>query len=365
MHHPRADATERHAPLRVGAIGVGNMGQHHTRIFSLLPDVELVGVADIDVERGLAIAQQYQIGFYESYRELLPHVDAACIAVPTRLHYRVGLDCLHAGVHVLMEKPIAASLVEAEALVEAATAAGAILQVGHIERFNPTFSELRQILQAETPLALEAHRLSPHPQQASDVSVVMDLMIHDLDLLLELMAAPPVKLAASGSQTASSQQLDYVTATVGFANGLLATLTASKVAHRKTRRIAAHCQHALAEADLLGNEVSIYRHAAARGSTDCHAAWHRQDCALEQVQAQQIEPLHAEIAHFIRCIRNGARPSVGGEQALQALRLATWVEQMALTDRADTCNGAAAPATSLSPLPLEFAESCRDPGQRG
>ena len=128
-------------PIRVGVVGVGNMGQHHTRVLSMLKDVELVGVADVNAERGIDTASKYRVRFFEDYRDLLLHVDAVCVAVPTRLHHQVGMTCLQAGVHVLIEKPIAASIAEAESLVNAAAASQCILQVGHIERFNPAFQE--------------------------------------------------------------------------------------------------------------------------------------------------------------------------------------------------------------------------------
>ena len=184
-------------PLKMGVIGVGNMGQHHTRVLSLLKDVELVGIADVNVEKGLDVASKYRVHFFENYLEMLPNVDAVCIAAPTRLHHQVGLDCLNAGVHVLIEKPIAASISEAESLVNAAAATNCILQVGHIERFNPAFQELSKVLKTENLLALEAHRMSPYSDRANDVSVVLDLMIHDLDLLLELAESPVTKLSAT------------------------------------------------------------------------------------------------------------------------------------------------------------------------
>jgi predicted dehydrogenase len=204
-------------PIRIGVIGVGNMGQHHTRVLSFLKDVELVGVADINVERGLDTASKYRVRFFEDYRDLFPYVDAVCIAVPTKLHHAVGMTCLQAGIHVLIEKPIAASIAEAESLVNAAAEYRCILQVGHIERFNPAFQELSKVLKTEELLALEAHRLSPYSNRANDVSVVLDLMIHDIDLLLELAATPVVRLTASGSRASDSGYLDYVTASLGFA----------------------------------------------------------------------------------------------------------------------------------------------------
>lgn len=322
-------------PLRIGVIGVGNMGQHHTRVLSLLKDIELVGVADINIERGLDIASKYRIRFFEDYRDLLPHVDAVCVAVPTRVHHSVGMTCLQSGVHVLIEKPIAASISEAESLVNTAAESGCILQVGHIERFNPAFQELSKVLKTEPVLALEAHRMSPYSNRANDVSVVLDLMIHDIDLLLELAAAPVIRLTASGSCACKNDPdlnsyLDYVTATLGFANGVVATLTASKVTHRKLRRIVAHCKNSLTEADFLNNQILIHRQTTANYMTEYGQVLYRQDGLIEKVHTSNIEPLHAELEHFIHCVRGGNQPSVGGEQALKALRLASLIEQMAL-----------------------------------
>ena len=317
-------------PIRVGVIGVGNMGQHHTRVLSLLKDVELVGVSDLNVERGIDTASKYRAHFFEDYHDLIQHVDAVCIAVPTRAHYAVGTTCLQAGVHVLIEKPIAASIAEAEALVNAAAESRCILQVGHIERFNPAFQELNKVLKTEELLALEAHRMSPYSDRANDVSVVLDLMIHDIDLLLELVGAPVVKLTASGNRAPDSNYLDYVTAILGFANGIVATLTASKVTHRKIRRISAHCRNSLTEADFLNNEILIHRKTTANCLTDYGQVLYRQDGLIEKVQTSNIEPLHAELEHFVNCVRGGNQPSVGGEQALKALRLASLIEEMAL-----------------------------------
>ena len=227
---PPAAAPSQPPPhIRIGVIGVGNMGQHHARVLSLLKDVDFIGVSDISPERGLDLASKYRVRYFEDYHALLPLVDAVCIAVPTRLHHTVGLACLNAGVHVLIEKPIAANITEAESLVNAAAAANRILQVGHIERFNPAFQELQNVLKTEEMLAIEAQRMSPYSDRANDVSVVLDLMIHDIDLLLDLVQSPVVKLAASGSSASHSEgqqgQLDYVTATLDFESGIVATIT--------------------------------------------------------------------------------------------------------------------------------------------
>lgn len=330
VHHNSKGSRNQPDPIRIGVIGVGNMGQHHTRVLSLLKDVELIGISDVNVERGLDTASKYRVRFFENYHDLLPYIDAVCIAVPTRLHRPVGMDCLHAGIHTLIEKPIAASIAEAESLVNAAAESNCILQVGHIERFNPAFQELSKVLKTEELLALEAHRMSPYSQRANDVSVVLDLMIHDIDLLLELVGSSVVKLTASGSRASDSGYLDYVTATLGFANGIVATLIASKVTHRKIRRLAAHCKNSLTEADFLNSEILIHRQTTAKYSTDYGQVLYRQDGLIEKVYTSNIEPLHAELEHFVHCVRGGNQPSVGGEQALKALRIASLIEQMAL-----------------------------------
>jgi predicted dehydrogenase len=172
--------------------------------------------------------------------------------------------------------------------------------------------------------------MSPYSNRANDVSVVLDLMIHDIDLLLELAAAPVKKLTASGNRASDSGYLDYVTATLGFENGIIATLTASKVTHCKIRRIAAHCKNSLTEADFLNNEILIHRQTTANYRTEYGQVLYRQDGLIEKVYTSNIEPLHAELEHFVTCVRGGDQPSVGGEQALRALRLASSIEHMAL-----------------------------------
>lgn len=317
-------------PIRIGVIGVGNMGRHHARILSLLKDTELAGVADLNVERGLDIATSYRTRFFENYLDLLPHVDAVCIAVPTKLHHQVGIDCLQAGVHILLEKPIAASIPEAESLVNTAAESNCILQIGHIERFNPAFVELSKVCQTEEILAIEARRMSPYSQRANDVSVVLDLMIHDIDLLLELTASPVVKLTASGSSASDAGYLDYVTATLGFANGVVATLAASKITHSKIRTLTAHCKNSLIETDFLHSDIAVHRYPTGNLPTKNHHQFYRQDGLIEKVYTSNIEPLYAELEHFVSCIRGGECPYVGGKQGIQALRLASLIEEMAL-----------------------------------
>ena len=317
--------TDPMVPVKVGVIGIGNMGWHHARVLSLLKDADLVGVADPDPERGQLATEQFDCRWFADYRDMLAEVEAVCIAVPTLLHHPVGLACLEAGLHVLIEKPIAASQEEASALIAAASRNGRLLQVGHIERFNPAFRELTKVVANEEVVVLEARRHSPHADRANDVSVVLDLMIHDLDLVLELAQAPVVSLAAAGGRTADGP-IDYVHATLGFANGVVASLTASKMSHRKIRSLSAHCRSSLVETDFLNHNLHIHRRAHEWYSADHGELLYRNDGFIEEVSTTSIEPLYAELEHFLQCVRGRETPAVDGLQASRALKLADLIE---------------------------------------
>ena len=313
-------------PVKVGVIGIGNMGWNHARVLSLLRDAELVGVADPDSARGALAKEQFGCEWFEDYNALIHEVEAVCIAVPTLLHHPVGMACLQAGVHVLIEKPIAASEQEARELIAAAEQADRLLQVGHIERFNPAFRELLNVVANEEVVVLEGRRHSPHADRANDVSVVLDLMIHDIDLVLELAGAPVVGFAAAGGRSGDGP-IDYVTATLNFANGVAASLTASKMSHRKVRCLSAHCRASLVEADFLHRNLRIHRRAQESYSATRGELLYRHDGFIEEVSITPTEPLYAELEHFLQCVRGTARPAVDGLQASRALRLADLIEQ--------------------------------------
>jgi predicted dehydrogenase len=285
-----------------------------------------VGVADPDGDRGALAVEQFGCRWFADYRTMLSEVEAVCIAVPTLLHHPVGLACLEAGLHVLIEKPIAASQDEATALISAANDAGRLLQVGHIERFNPAFRELTKVVANEEVVVLEGRRHSPHADRANDVSVVLDLMIHDIDLMLELAQAPVVRLAAAGGRSADGP-IDYVNATLGFENGVVASLTASKMSHRKIRSLSAHCRSSLVETDFLNHTLHIHRRAHEWYSADHGELLYRNDGFIEEVSTTSIEPLYAELEHFLQCVRGRETPAVDGLQASRALRLADLIEQ--------------------------------------
>ena len=310
------------------------MGWHHARVLSLLKDAELVGVADPDPDRGQLAVEQFGCRWFADYADLLKEVEAVCIAVPTLLHHRVGMACFDAGVHVLIEKPIAATQDEASDLIRAAKSAGRLLQVGHIERFNPAFRELVKVVAGEEVVVLEARRHSPNPDRANDVSVVLDLMIHDIDLVLELAQAPVVRLAAAGGRSADGP-IDYVNATLGFANGVVASLTASKMAHRKIRSLSAHCRSALVETDFLNRSLQIHRRTHQSFSADHGELLYRNDGFIEEVSTSPVDPLVAELEHFLQCVRGEEKPAVDGPQASRALLLADLIEQC--VEQANIC----------------------------
>jgi predicted dehydrogenase len=198
--------------------------------------------------------------------------------------------------------------------------------VGHIERFNPAFRELIKVVANEEVVVLEGRRHSPHSDRANDVSVVLDLMIHDIDLVLELARAPVVRLAAAGGRSAEGP-IDYVNATLGFENGVVASLTASKMSHRKIRSLSAHCRSSLVETDFLNHTLHIHRRAHQWVSADHGELLYRNDGFIEEVSTTSIEPLYAELEHFLQCVRGRETPAVDGLQASRALKLADLIEQ--------------------------------------
>lgn len=317
--------------IRTGVIGVGNIGQHHARICASMPGSRFIGVADPDVERARLVAVRYEVPLFVDYRELLGQVEAVSIAAPTTLHHEIGLDCLRHGVHVLMEKPLAASLSEARVLIHTARDLGLVLQVGHIERFNPTFVELANVLADRLGeiLALEARRLSPFATRAADVSVVYDLMVHDLDLILTLVNSPLVAVQAAGRKV-RSPQLDHVMAILNFANGQVASLSASKVTQHKVRQLSVTCAESFVVADFLTRTVMIYRQSAADYFAQRGEVLYRQEGLIEQVYVPPVEPLYAEWQHFLTCVRDGGQPRVSGEDALRVMAVADQIEATAL-----------------------------------
>jgi virulence factor len=315
--------------IRVGVVGVGAMGQHHARIWATMPGSRLVGVADPNSERAQEIGARHDVPAYADYRKLLEEVDAVSLAAPTTLHYQIALECLARGVHLLVEKPLAATLSEARLLADAVRQAGVRLQVGHVERFNPTFGELANVLGGRQIVAADARRLSPTATRASDVSVVYDLMVHDLDLILTLVEAPLADVKAVGSKTCSPQ-LDHAIALLTFADGCVASLSASKVTQHKIRQLSFTCVDAYVKADLLARTIMIYRQSTADYVAHQSEVLYRQEGVIEQVYVPPVEPLYAELQHFAACVREGREPRVGASSALRVMELAETIEAQVL-----------------------------------
>jgi len=311
--------------LRVGVIGVGNIGQHHVRVLSALRGVELSGVADTNEDQAGAIAHRYGSKPFREFRELFSEVDAVIIAVPTSLHYEVGMACIDAGLHVLIEKPLAETCVQAEELTEAASRREVVLQVGHVERFSPAFQELKKVLNGDVPFAIEARRLSPFSKRANDVSVVFDLMVHDLDLILDVVQSTPIRISATG-RAVKSEFLNHVMAQITFQNGVIANLIASKVTQSKIREFNLTCEEAYICVDFLANALEIYRHTSVEYLANHDNVLYKQDGIVEKVHVPSIEPLYAEVAHFMSTVQDGNQPVVGGLEGTRVLKLATQIE---------------------------------------
>jgi predicted dehydrogenase len=295
-------------PIRVGIVGLGYFGAHHARHYAANPAARLVAVADADLSRACAAAEAYGAEAYSDAHALIGKVDAVSVTAPTSLHHVIARDFLEAGVHVFVEKPIAADVAEAEDLVARARAAGVTLQVGHIERFSPAFRALQTEMGA--PLFIDCVRHAPWKGRASDVDVVLDLMIHDIDLALTLAGAPVASVEASGHSRVTATN-DTAEARLTFANGVAATLAASRVATRAERILSVTEADRLLVADLAAPSLEIRpKHASAPAST---------------IALPPADNLAAEIAAFLACVVSGTAPLVGGQAGLDALIVADMI----------------------------------------
>ncbi len=305
------------------------MGKNHCRVVSGLRRATLAGVCDQNVQMGVAVARQYEAPFFATVDELLEHVDAVTIAVPTTRHFEVVSRCLAKGIHVFVEKPITSTVAEADELVALAEASALVVQVGHIERFNPTYTELKNVLAELTPLAVNFRRLSPYAGSNMDVDVVLDLMIHDLDLMSDLLGAAPAQIDASGV-TAFSGSLDHAIACLRSPTGPLVTVTASRLTEQKVRQIEVTSLEAYVVADLLNKSISVHRSMVGEYvSHSPRGVKYRQESIVESIHVPIAEPLLLEMQHFLECVRSGAAPLVTAAHGAQALRLAMQIRETA------------------------------------
>jgi predicted dehydrogenase len=301
--------------LRVGVIGVGHIGSNHARIYAELPNAEFVAVFDIDLGRAAEIAAKYKTKAVESLNEFAEMVDAASVATPTNAHFSVARDLLARGKHLLIEKPITENTADARELAQRAAEKRLVLQVGHVERFNPVLSALEQRL--THPRFIEAHRLSPYPNRSTEIGVVLDLMIHDLEIILHLVNSTVETIDAVGVPVLSRGE-DIANARLRFASGCIANITSSRISPERMRKIRVFQEDAYLSLDYQGQSGEIYRRVNGQITRD-------------PVPIEKEEPLRQQLASFVDCALTGGEPKVSGSHAAAALELAVEITKRIAT----------------------------------
>ncbi len=296
--------------VRVGVVGLGQWGQHHVRVYHHLLGVTLAGVVDTSADEVNALAKRYQTVGYRDYRMLFGKVDAVSLAVPTALHYEIAREFLQRGIHVLVEKPITTTVEQAAELVSLAQRAGVTLLVGHVERFKPAVHALSDLV--TEPLFVQVRRVRPwDPSRVMDVGVVLDLMIHDLDIILTLMRSSVARVNAIGAAIHGDDE-DLAVAHLTLQNGCLASFVASRVSPVKAAELEITLPDGLIHLNYLRQQITVRRHGL-----------------QQRTIVKGEEPLRAELTHFVNCVRGEATPLVPGEHGMRALEVAhTILERM-------------------------------------
>jgi len=292
--------------VKVGIIGVGYLGMQHARIASYLEQAELKAVADIDFKKALEIGNRHGVSYYQNFEDMLDEIDAGIVATPTSEHFRIAMTLLQHGKHVLVEKPITETIEQAEQLVEAARTNGLVLQVGHLERFNPAVEAVENMI--SDPKFIEVQRLGSFSARSLDVDVVLDLMIHDLDIILALIKDEVGIIRSSGIHVLS-EKIDIANARLEFKGGCVATLTASRVHQGKVRKLRIFEPTSYYSIDYIDQEVKVFPLSGRQ--TD-----------IKTLKTKKEEPLKKEIENFLACQVEGRPGKVSGEEGLRALRLA-------------------------------------------
>ena len=308
--------------LRIGIAGLGSIGKNHARILAELPDCDLAAVYDTNPDTAREIAEKCGTRAVATLEEFADAVDAATIATPTPTHYAIAEQLLKAGKHLLVEKPITETTGDARKLVELSQETGRILQVGHVERFNPVMSKLEGLL--TQPRFIEAHRLSPYPNRSIEIGVVLDLMIHDLEIILHMVRSPVKSIDAVGVAVLSRGE-DIATVRLHFQNGCVANVTASRISPEKLRKIRVFQREGYVSLDYQNQTGEIYRLAGGR-------------IVREEVEIEKDEPLKLELAAFVECARQGKQPKVSGFEGAAALELAVEITR-AIEAHAATIEG--------------------------
>lgn len=309
--------------IRVAVIGVGYLGRLHAQKYKASATADLIGVVDSKAITAQAVADEFTTTAYQDYRPLLDKIDAVSIVVPAQHHYAIARDFLDHGVHVLVEKPMTTLAADAHALVAAAAQKSLVLQVGLLERFNPAVLALEGVL--KNPMFIESHRVAPFNIRGIDVSVVLDLMIHDIDLILNVVDAPVTRIDANGAAVLTST-IDIANARLQFANGCVANVTASRAGFKSERRMRVFQQDAYISMDLANRKLTVRR--KAEGTPESGIPEIISD---EQTFAEH-DALATEIAAFLDCVAHGKRPLVSGEVGVRALEVASEITRLLLQE---------------------------------
>jgi predicted dehydrogenase len=300
-------------PVKIGVVGVGYLGSIHAQIYTRLSDVTLVGVNDVNSDVGKRVAVDCGCDFYSDVDQLADSVDAVSVVVPTSCHREVSLPFLHRGIPVLLEKPVAHTLDDARLIVNEAEQSGAILQIGHLERFNAGVVRLHEEL--DRPRFIEVHRLSEFVERATDVDVVTDLMIHDIDIVLSLVRSELKYVSAVGASIVTNH-VDIANARLEFEDGAIANVTASRVSAKRFRRIRVFADACYLALNFEDQQIEISR--PGKRPPDGRFA----PIINSSIQVEATPPLDSELAHFVDCVRKGKQPLVTGSDGLQALKVA-------------------------------------------
>ena len=316
--------------VKVGIVGTGNMGKNHARVASDKSKIDFVGVYDVDEARAKDIASMYDTQAYVDLDEMIEKVDALIIATPTLTHYKIAKKAITAQKHCLIEKPITATVDEAKDLIALAKKMGVVLQVGHIERYNPVFKELNKILENDEILAIDSARLSYNTNRANDVDVVLDLMIHDIDAINKIVKHDIVDIKAVGHNYYTTNN-DFVTAVLKSKNGVAINITASKISQTKERKLNISCRDSYVEVDYLRKEIDITRHTVSKAIEHNMKVQYKQESLVEKVFVPFVEPLAEEQKDFVESILENKTPQTTGEDGLEALQIALKIQKSCAT----------------------------------
>ncbi|MDJ0833075.1 MAG: Gfo/Idh/MocA family oxidoreductase [Gammaproteobacteria bacterium] len=305
--------------LNVAVVGVGHLGRWHADKYAAAENCNLVAVVDTDLNAARAVADKHGAEATTDYQDVLSHVDAVSLVVPTSAHFAIARDCLEAGIHCLIEKPITETVDEAQQLIDIAAAKNLVLQVGHIERFNSVMMDIDDML--DQPQFIESSRLAPFTPRATDVSVILDLMIHDIDIILDLIASPIRQINASGISVLSDE-IDIANARLEFESGCVANVTASRISRKRERKLRIFQKDAYISADFQEKILAVNR----KGSTQTENGFH--EITHSEKSYQDTDALNLEVLDFIQAIKTGGKPKVTGEDGKRALETAIEITRL-------------------------------------